>query len=149
MAFDPNAQLPEATFTLTPEEHKLAGLYGALMERYSELPIEKSVPLQAVRLVALRYGYGKLVQVLLRRDVGSVARKCRQEIADRQFFLAEMHAKYPVPQEELAEAIDEMAAELAVIDSKAGAMRMLLLLDRILRREQWLQLRRLSTKTPH
>jgi hypothetical protein len=52
------------------------------------------------------------------------------EIFDRQFFLAEMHAKYPVSKENFDEAIEEMAADIAVIDAPDGAGSMLRHLDR-------------------
>jgi hypothetical protein len=119
------------------------------MHRHANLPSEKSVPLQAVRLVARRYSFDALISALLKHSVGAVTGRCRGELADPQLFLAEMHAKYPISEEDLHEAIKEMAADLAVIDTLDGSRRMLRYLDRILQRERWLRLRRMSTSVQH
>jgi hypothetical protein len=73
-------------------------------------------------------------------DVATVAERCRQEMRVRSEVFAPRDGHLPPTEpREADEAIEEMAEDLATIDSPIGAARLRDFLDRLLRRELVLQ----------
>jgi hypothetical protein len=112
------------------------------MERYQEVAAVWAVPMMAVRIYAKRVGLDVMLQKLVLHGAPTVAERCRRELTVRQEFLANMLANYPPSDPKDAEAsIEEMANDLATIDSESGAMILLLYLDRLRTREMMLKAR--------
>jgi hypothetical protein len=132
---------PKPTPQPNRTERYWSGLYGALMTRYANCDLEWSVPMQSVKLYAKRVGLDRVLDMLVRYGTAVVAERCRHEMAVRQQFLAHMLTTYPSsdPEEEEG-AIKEMAEDLAIIDSEAGALRLLRYLDRLRHRELLMRL---------
>jgi hypothetical protein len=123
---------------MTDRERLFMEFYDEMISQYMALAEEKAIPAMAVRIHARRRGLGQFLQELLADGVPAVAARCRQEMTVRHEFLVHLIAKFPPESDvERDEATEEMASNLAVIDSPDGGMRMLKLLDRIQRREVW------------
>jgi hypothetical protein len=131
--------------TISEAERRLAGIYDELITRYSTLPPAKSIPMQAVRLFALRVGFDTMMRILQHEDYGVpvVAERCRHEITLRQEFCARMLVLFPPDNPEGIEiAAAEMAADLAASESEAGQKRLMDFLERLLKRARTQDLRR-------
>jgi hypothetical protein len=125
---------------LTRDEHYWLVLYNELMERYSTLAADWSVPMMAVRVYTKRVGLDSLLALLTKHGVPMVAERCRHEMTLRQEFFAALVVKLP-PDEpgDIDELASEMAGDLAMIDGPDGGMRLLRFLDRLRTRELLLQ----------
>lgn len=143
----PKTNLPPKPTGPTNAERFWAGIYGALITRFMRCPPDWSVAVTAAKLYAKRVGLDHMLDMLVTHGTAVVAERCRHEMTVRQQFMAHMLATYPSDDIEEAEgAIEEMAHDLAVIDSPEGAMRLLRYLERLRQREL---LRNLADTTVH
>ena len=135
----PRQKTPEPTPSITRQDQYWSGVYFDMIQRHQMLPLNWHVALTAVRLYAKRHGFDVLLDDLKREGVPVVAEKCRHELTLRQEFFARMLAANPPPDPREAEgAYEEIAEDLAMIDSPEGGLLLLRYLDRVLRRELWL-----------
>ena len=143
MAHRPKRSTPTGPPPITRAERYWSSLYGSLMERYCQLDSEWGVPMQSVKLYAKRVGLDRVLFMLTHYGTAVVAERCRHEMTLRQEFLAHMLVAHPPGEDAgVEEAVEEMAEDLAVIDSPAGALRLLRYLDRLRMRELMLNAKR-------
>jgi hypothetical protein len=128
-------------------------IYLAMIEHYKLAPVDWYVAAHAVRLYMKRVGLDVMLTHLMQYGVAAVAELCRREIKLRQDFFIRMLAEHPPEDTEenrqmIEEMTQELAEDLAVIDSPHGAMRVLRFLERLLKREKALNLGTAKTASP-
>jgi hypothetical protein len=122
---------------ISAHDYDLALLYEALNERHWYAPSDWGLPMMAVRLMAKRVGLDAILKGLELHGVQWAAELCRYEMTARQEFFARIVAKLPFSNSVEAEGVvDELARDLLVFDSQQASTRLLMFLDRLLRRER-------------
>lgn len=111
-----------------------SNLYGSLLTRYEKIQPDKGVPLMAVRLLANRCGLDSMLNELKANGVAFTALCARVELVRRRAFVIRMLVEFPLEDpKEGADAVLEMAAEMAIFDSPEGTRNLHQFLDRLLR----------------
>ena len=88
---------------------KLLAVYHELLNRYTALPPEKSLPWIAIRLLCLRYGYQQVMRAMKQHGEEQMAEKGRLELNDMAQAYLRMTQINPPP-EELATGLYECIA---------------------------------------
>lgn len=124
---------------IDPATREKAEVYFTLLERYQHLPLEQSLPILAVRWLALDVGFDKLIEEL--RTLGGppaipyVTICSLRAIARYQRFIEQLLEKYPPSPEALEGVVTDSERIREAADLQSTRDRIALFLTRILARE--------------
>lgn len=120
---------------IDPATRAKAEVYFTLLERYQHLPLAQSLPILAVRWLALDVGFDDVIHGLRSIDIQYVTLRALREVSKYQQFIEQLLEKYPPSPEALEGVVtdSEKIREAAALQSTRD--RIALFLTRILARE--------------
>lgn len=120
------------------EQARLTVIYD-LLDRYQQLPKDKMLPLLAVRLLCIQYGYGVVLQATHQLGVDSMVLEAKNQLLGISLLWRKMVETNPPPDEIRDGVLDNIdTMRRAVADANVAA-HLYKQITRMALREQWLK----------